>query len=110
VTIPWWLACFISNAAIISIEYINRMTPGGWHKALPKTVLLIVATQWGLYHAWNHAPHWFSAWVVFFMGNTLMRILAVSVGAGSEVNSWPHTLFGIALMAVGALIVKVGLR
>ncbi len=109
-SVPWWLACVISNVAIISIEYINRVTPGGWHKALPKTVLLIVITQWALYHAWNNAPHWFSAWVVFVLGNAIMRVVAVQMGASHEVVSWGHALLGIVLILVGGLVVKLGLR
>lgn len=107
---PWYLACVAANAAIIATEYINRITPGGWQNALPKTVLLIVFAQWCLYVAWNGAPHWFSAWVVFSVGNSIMRVVAVQLGAGHEVVSWGHALAGIALMVGGALVVKMGLR
>lgn len=108
--IPWYVACMIANAGIMAVEYINRITPGGWHNALPKTLIFIVIAQWSLYHAWVHAPHWFSAWIVFTIGNSLMRILAVQLGASHEVVSWGHAIAGIAIMMAGALLVKMGLR
>ena len=108
--VHWVVACLISNVAIMAVEYINRVTPGGWHHAIPKTVLLIIVAQWALYTAWSQAPHWFSAWIVFSLGNTVMRIVAVHLGASDEVGSWPYVLAGIALMVCGSLIVKMGLR
>lgn len=94
----------------MAVEYINRVTPGGWHNALPKTVLFIFVAQWALYHAWSQAPHWFSAWIVFSLGNTVMRIVAVQLGASDEVTHWSYVLAGITLMVGGSLLVKMGLR
>lgn len=107
---PWWIASLIANVAVIGCEYFNRTSPGGWENALPKTFLLIVIAQWGLYQAFVGAPHWLTAWAVFTLGNAVMRIAAVNLFMGSEVGNWFYAAAGIAVMIAGSLVLKLGLR
>ena len=99
----------IANVAIIATEYLNRTGVGGWTSVLPQTFPLIVVAQWSLYHAFNNAPHWFMAWVVFTVGNSIMRISAVGI-MGDKVSSWPLALGAIGVMMAGAFLMKSALR
>ncbi len=106
----WWVASLISNGAIIFTEYTNRSATGGWASALPYTFLPIMLAQFCLFRAFNGAPNWFMAWIVFTIGNAVMRVAAVQVMAGHEVKSWAFSLLGIAVMIGGSFILKVGLK
>ncbi len=108
--LSWWVYSLLSNVAIIATEYFNRSAPGGWVTVLPQTALLIVLAQYCLFRTFNGAPHWFTAWMVFVIGNTLMRVVAVQALASSEVTSWTYTSLGIMVMVSGAFLVKEGLR
>lgn len=107
---PWYLASLLANLCIIVVEYINRETVGGFSQALLRTFPFIFVAQWCLFTAWNGAPHWLTAWVVFAIGNSLMRVLTVHVSAGHEVTSWPLAALGIGGMLASALVVKEGLQ
>lgn len=108
---PWYIAAsLLSNVCIIWIEHVNRGAVGGWVSALPQTWLPIIMAQWCLFHAFNGAPHWLTAWLVFVIGNSIMRVAAVNLSAGHEVTSWNLVLLGIAVVLGGSLIVKEGLR
>lgn len=106
----WWLASLIANVSIIFTEYTNRAHPGGWTEALPYTFLPIVLAQWCLWLSFSGAPHWLTAWAVFTVGNSVMRVGGVYVMSGHEVTSWSHALLGITVMIGGAFLVKEGLR
>lgn len=107
---PWWVASLVSNLAIIATEYINRSARGSWLEVLPQTVPLIVLAQYCLFVNFNGAPHWMTAWAVFAVGNSIMRVAAVQTLAPGEISSWPHALSGILVMIVGAFLVKSGLK
>jgi hypothetical protein len=107
--IPWWAASFVSNIAIVGLEYFNR-TNDRWLDAAPFTIPLILITQTCLYLAWNGAPHWLWAWAVFSLGNTVCRTGAVYFLASGEIGSWSLVLAGSGCMAIGALILKQGLH
>lgn len=106
----WWMASLLSNVAIIMVEYINRTATGGFISVLPKTFLLIILAQFCLFRAFNGAPHWMIAWVVFAVGNSLMRVVSVNFMAGHEVANWYYTGGGCAVMMAGAYLVKSGMR
>ena len=105
---PWWVASLMSNVAIIATEYLNRVSPS-LSVALPRTIPFIIVAQLCLYQAWNGAPHWMMAWVVFVIGNASARILSVYAFAEHEIASWPLLLGGVAVMLGGSLIIKQGL-
>ena len=106
---PWVLFSLFSNLAIIATEYINRTTVGGFGPAIVKTWPLIFAAQFCLFKSFNGAPHWMTAWVVFALGNAIMRVGAVQVFAIGEISSWPYVLSGIGVMIGGAFVLKLGL-
>lgn len=107
---PWWAASLISNLAIIMTEYLNRHHVGSWMTVLPQTLPLIVVAQFCLFRAFNGAPHWMIAWAVFTIGNSAMRVSAVSFMDGHSVASWWSVIGGVAIMVGGALLMKTGLR
>lgn len=108
--IPWVVASLVSNVAIIFIEYQNRSATGGWLEVLPFTFIPIFVAQWCLFYSFNSAPHWLVAWLVFSIGNSVMRVGAVQVMADHEIQSWPLVLMGVSVMLGGALVLKMGLR
>ncbi len=105
----WWVASLISNVAIILTEYLNRHATGGWTSVLPQTAPLIILAQFCLFRAFNDAPHWFTAWAVFTVGNSIMRVSAVGL-FGEKVGNWPLAAASIAIMMGGAFILKTALK
>lgn len=105
----WWIASLIANVAIIGTEYLNRHATGGWLSVLPQTFPLIVVAQFCLFRAFNDAPHWFMAWAVFTVGNSIMRVSAVGL-MGEKVASWPIALASITVMMCGAFLMKTALK
>ena len=106
----WWIASLISNLAIICTEYLNRTGDGGWVSVLPRTVPLIIVAQFCLFRAFNGAPNWMVAWMVFSIGNAIMRVVAVNFMAGHEVGNWYYALTGIGVMMAGGFLVKNGMN
>jgi len=107
----WWMASLAGNAAIIAIEYFNRSATGSWAETLLRTAPLIVLAQYFLFVSFNGAPHWFTAWAVFSLGNSVMRVAMVAATtAGGGVASWPQVLAGIAAILAGQYYLKGGLR
>lgn len=110
-SIPWWVCSILSNVAIITVEYLNRYSGGGsWLMALRFTWPLIILAQWCLWRSWSTAPHWLSAWMVFTIGNSLVRVLAVGVFGAGEVAAWWRVLTGITVMMAGSFLLKGGLK
>ncbi len=107
---PWYLASLLSNVCIILVEYINRGAEGNFWNVLPYTAVPILLAQWCLFVSWNGAPHWMTAWVVFVIGNSIMRLVGVQLGAEHEISQWPHVLLGVTVMLAGSMLVKEGLR
>lgn len=108
----WIVASLASNVAIIATEYLNR-NADGLGAAVSRTWPLIIFAQICLFASFNRhigASHWFTAWAVFTLGNTAMRISAVAWTSPQEVSSWTTVLVGIAAMTGGALLMKTGLR
>ncbi len=106
----WWIASLISNVSIILTEYLNRTGDGNWVSVLPKTLPLIILAQWCLFRAFNGAPNWMIAWMMFTIGNAIMRVIAVNFMAGHEVGNWYYTLCGVSVMIAGSFLVKSGLH
>lgn len=106
----WIFFSLLANAAIISVEYLNRSGSGAWLSVLPRTLPLIIVAQYSLFRAWNGSPHWLQAWVVFTIGNSIVRVLAVRTFALGEVGSWPLAIGGVAVMMLGGFLVKGGLK
>lgn len=106
----WIAASLLANVAIIATEYLNRGAPDGRNflGQLLYTAPLILVAQFGLFYSWKHAPAWFVAWIVFTVGNSIMRVVAVWYTHDFEVGSWALTLGGIMCMLAGSYIVKQG--
>lgn len=106
----WWIASLVSNVAIIATEYLNRHATGGWLSVLPQTFPLIVVAQFCLFLAFNGAPHWFTAWAFFTIGNSVMRVGAVAVQSDHGVGNWWLVSAGVFVMVGGSGLLKTGLR
>ena len=107
---PWYAASLVANVCIILVEFINRGAVGNFWQTLPYTGLPILVAQWCLFTSWSGAPHWMAAWVMFVIGNSIMRVVAVHAFAGHEVGSWWFTTGGILVILCGSLLVKEGLQ
>lgn len=107
--IPWWGWSLIANACIQLTEYINHTTPEGWSSALWKTAPLIVLAQYGLWASFSGSKTLFAAWIVFTLGNAVMRVAMVHTFLGGQVSSWPTVGAGLAVMIGGSLLLKQGL-
>lgn len=108
---PWWVASLLANICIMGVEYFNHAGGyGSWMRTLPRTGPLILVAQWGLYRAFSESPNWMMAWAVFTLGNAVMRVAANAVLAGNQIGSWLHVLTGVAVMMLGSLVLKGGLR
>lgn len=103
----WWIvASLLANVAIMAVEFLNRTQPS-LGEALWRTWPLIVLAQVGLYFAWHHAPHMMMAWVVFAVGNSLMRVAVVGGVLGEPMRfSW--IALGIGLTFAGSWAIKMG--
>ena len=109
--IPLWVIfSLVSNVAIIATEFQNRSARNGWGEVLWTTAPLIFIAQFCLFKAYNGAPHWFSAWMVFTVGNSIMRVGGVGLFTPDEVSSWSRTVAGVCVMLAGAFLVKGGLK
>ena len=107
---PWYAAAVLASFCIMVVEYVNRHADGTFLSMLPYTLVPIMLAQWCLFTTWNGAPHWLTAWAVFAVGSSMMRVMAVHLFAGQEVTSWPFIMAGITVMLVGSQLVKEGLR
>lgn len=110
--LPWWTAAILANVAIIASEYVHRSVPAGtaWVVVLPRVLPLYLIAQYFLFKCFSGAPHWFTASVVFTVGNSIMRVIAVSTYAPGEVTDWRFAAAGLIGMIGCALLVKSGLR
>jgi hypothetical protein len=96
----------MANAAIIAVECLNRTQPS-LGDAMLRTWPLIVVAQVGLYFTWHHAPHMMMAWVVFSVGNSIMRVVATGSILGEPMKlGW--IALGIGLMFAGSFAIKQG--
>ena len=107
---PWYLTAVASSFCIMVVEYVNRGAEGSFWQTLPYTGVPILLAQWCLFNTWNGAPHWLTAWIVFAVGSSMMRVVAVHLFARQEVISWPIIMSGITVMLVGSQLVKEGLK
>ena len=105
-TWAWIATSVMANVAIIAVELLNRTQPS-LGDALWRTWPLIVIAQVGLYFTWHHAPHMMVAWVVFAVGNSLMRV-AVTGGVLGEPMKLGWVALGICLMFAASLAIKMG--
>ena len=103
--VPWWLLSLVSNVAIIATEYLNRKQPtllSAWGRTWP----LILVAQACLYFSYNRAPSLLTAWIVFTVGNSIIRLTMAGTVLGEPFK--PHWAFaGAALMAVASYCVKM---
>ena len=108
----WWVASLLSNAVIMVTEYLHRSVPAGtpWKVIFWKALPFYVLAQFFLFKSFSGAPHWFTASVVFSLGNAAFRIATVYGTAGHEVINWNRVVVGSAVMVVGALVLKGGLK
>lgn len=105
--IPWYLWALVANASICVVEYMNRSGGyGSFWSAIPYTIWPIMIAQVALFYTWRDAPKMLLAWLVFTIGNTVMRIASTYWAVGEPVN--PMVLFGVLVMIAGGRIVAYG--
>ena len=102
----WWMASIIANLCVARVEYVNRITAGGFFEALGQNWWAIALMQWGLYRCWSGAPSFMFAWAFFTVGNMLLRLMTARVFL-EEPISW-ITLAGVSLAFLAAYLVKIG--
>jgi hypothetical protein len=105
--VPWYCWGILANVFIALIEYQNRV--GGsssYLGTLQTTWWMIFVAQCGLFYAWRCAPSMMLAWAAFTLGNTVVRMVSVQ-WAVHEPPSWA-TIGGVAVMVLGAFMVKAG--
>ena len=104
---PWWVASIIANFTIMTIEYLNRS--GGyatWREALVHTGPFIIVAQWGLFYAFRDAPTFMMAWMVFTVGNSMLRLGNAHFLVGEPLN-W-KIITGVGLMLLASYFLKIG--
>lgn len=103
--IPWWVLSLVSNVAIIATEYMNRQQPTlleAWARTWP----LILVAQACLYFSYNRAPALLTAWIVFTVGNSIIRLTMASTFLGEPFKAhW--AVSGAFFMAVASYCVKM---
>ena len=106
------MCSLFANVAIMVSEYLHRSVPAGtaWIEILPKVAPVYIVAQYFLFKTFSGAPHWFTAWMVFTLGNSLMRVIAVQTFAPGEVTNWTSVSLGIVVMTGGAFLLKEGLK
>ncbi len=107
---PWWIvAGLVANVAINFVEWANRhLGDGNLLSVLPYTIVPIAIAQVALFIGFRDAPHWLMAWVVFTLGNSAVRLIAVKL-TGQPIESWTYVLIGASVMLIGGFILKEGL-
>ena len=100
----WIVASLLSNFAIIGVEYLNRTSPSlltSWSRAWP----LIFLGQLCLWYSYRHAPALFTAWIVFTIGNSLVRILMAATLLDEPLRL-PWIVAAATAMIVGSYCIK----
>lgn len=105
----WWVASLISNACIMVVEYLNRHATGTFVEELPRSGPFIILAQYCLFRSFNGAPHWMVAWLVFALGNNIMRVALVHA-TGQPIGNWWMILLGIVGMIASSYAMKLGLH
>jgi hypothetical protein len=103
---PWWLPLVVSSCCIQFVEYTNRRAES-WQAALPVTIVPIIISQWGLFYGWRYAPAMLTAWAMFTLTNSILRI-GSSVVLGENFSYL--TPVGVAVMFAGATLVREGMK
>ena len=102
--IPWWIASLVANVSIITTEYINRTQPD-LLSALSRTWPLIVVAQACLFFSYNGAPSLLMAWIVFTVGNSVIRLTMAGTVLGETFHvQW--AVVGAILMALASFCIK----
>ncbi len=102
----WWMASIVANLCVARVEYVNRITDGGFAEVMWINWWAIALMQWGLYRAWNGAPSFMFGWAFFMVGNMALRLFTARMLLEEPV-SW-LTLAGVSLAIAGAYLVKIG--
>ena len=102
----WILWSILAN---ISITFLENTYRKGVHmdfvSALPYVIVPILLAQWGLFNSYRSAHSLFTAWIVFFSINTLMRV-GNNIYLGEPLNV--HIVVGLVAIMVGAYLIKMG--
>jgi hypothetical protein len=108
--IPWWAWSLLSNVCVTAVECLNHGAGRGssWIEVLPKTGPFILLMQYCLYRAWSGGDHLLMVWVVFALGNAIMRVAAVRLLFHTEIGSWPLITLGTALIVAGSYAINLG--
>ena len=104
-SIPLWaFASLLANATIIATEYLNRTQPtllAAWSRTWP----LILVAQACLYFSYNRAPSLLMAWIVFTVGNSMMRLTMAYLFLKEPFHAqW--AVGGALLMALASYCIK----
>ena len=101
----WILSSITANLCIAVLEYIYRTNSLSLGLAL-KLAPLIIFMQMMLWHTWRAGPGLMLAWMVFFLGNTVLRIINVHYMLGEPING--HTWMALGLVVTGAIVMHSG--
>lgn len=107
--LPWWACSILANVCLVGMEYQFRTVGGGFLQLVREAWWIMIPGQYFLYYAYNGAPHWMVAWLVFVTGSAACRVFYVNLFAGHEVMHWSYVAVGMALVLLGGGIVKRGL-
>jgi len=101
----WVLALFVSNLAIMWLEYTYRIGHfNSFISALPSIALPILIGQAGLFYGYKYAPSLLIAGAVFSLVNVSLRVVNVQI-LGETMNT--YTLLGISFLLVSIILFKI---
>ena len=101
----WILSSIGANLCIAFLEYTYRTNEIG-PALLVKIAPWIILSQFCLWYTWRAGPGLMLAWVVFFLGNTVLRILNAHYMLGEPINGASWT--ALALIVAGAFVMHYG--
>lgn len=103
----WILYSIIANITIIYIEWSYRTSyHGNFVDGLPYMIVPILVAQFCLFNLFKGAPHYMIAWIVFTVGNSILRVTSNHYILKEDL-SWVGFV-GVGTIILGALLVKEG--
>ena len=103
----WILASLMANVCIAVVELINRSgNYGSFASTLRYSFIFILIAQFGLYRSWSTAPSMLMAWLVFTVGNNVLRLISNHYFVGEPVN-WRQIAIVCAMFGCAIAMKKV---
>lgn len=101
----WIAASLLANVAMIANEVINRQS-ATFGIAIRGTIIPIVIGQMLLWYLFRHAPSLLTAWIVFSIGNSVLRLTASAAVLHEPVDLRWAALAGALMLFAGLCIRK----